>query len=479
MECLEARLLLTAPVADDVQYETVHDEALIEMYLSGSTTGIDPLTYAIATSPGNGTLSSFDPATGTFDYTPNASFAGQDSFLYTVSAGGLTSAPALVTIDVTNTAPEAGEMYETATVVHDRVLTDWLSGWDDDYVDQDSLIFNISTAPANGSVSIDPNSGEYTYTPNTSYVGSDSFAFTASDGIAISDPAVVLIEVTNQAPTAYSEDEFYIADTQTSVVIDIVGNDTDPDGDSLTGVIVSSPSHGTLAQNTDGTFTYTPTNTGHYGLDSFSYVANDGVANSNTIVAQVRRFGLRIKKGNTDVTGAATSALMGEKVSFTMDIKGGLELFRSDEKWSVVSPDAFKSWSVVNSLPKLQKFNPFATPLDPDLVGESVDIHYSAPGVTSNRPVFVIQLLLWGHSGVWIARDRIVNGVIHASHCGNRGPTKDPVRFFRGCRVHVDDSPGLANELSHRSDCFVLILDPRDSSWIDTVLDALKQRSVV
>ncbi len=61
----------------------------------------------------------------------------------------------------------------------------------------------------------------------------------------------------------------------------VLTNDSDTDGDPLTAALVTAPTHGTLALNADGSFTYTPT-TGYVGNDSFTYRANDGLINSNT-----------------------------------------------------------------------------------------------------------------------------------------------------------------------------------------------------
>ncbi|MBM79381.1 MAG: hypothetical protein CMJ78_02150 [Planctomycetaceae bacterium] len=185
----------------------------------------------------------------------------------------------------------------------------------------------------------------------------------------------------NEAPTAYADDEFLLPDNQTSVIVDVLSNDFDPDGDLLTAVIVSLPTYGNLTPNSDGTLTYTATTASHYGLDSFTYIANDGVNDSNTMVALVRRFGLRIKRGATDVTLQTTSALMGEKVSLTMDVKGGPEIFRKDENWAPHDEDAFHSWSATVNASNLKKFDVFATPPDPNLSNESLDIHHSAPGL--------------------------------------------------------------------------------------------------
>ena len=61
----------------------------------------------------------------------------------------------------------------------------------------------------------------------------------------------------------------------------VLGNDSDPNGDPLTAVLVSGPSNAaSFTLNADGTFTYTPT-ANFAGTDTFTYRANDGTSNSN------------------------------------------------------------------------------------------------------------------------------------------------------------------------------------------------------
>ena len=60
----------------------------------------------------------------------------------------------------------------------------------------------------------------------------------------------------------------------------MLANDTDADGDPLTAVLVTGPSHGTLTLNANGSFTYTPA-ANYNGTDTFTYRANDGTADSN------------------------------------------------------------------------------------------------------------------------------------------------------------------------------------------------------
>jgi hypothetical protein len=62
----------------------------------------------------------------------------------------------------------------------------------------------------------------------------------------------------------------------------VLNNDVDPEGDPLMVVLISSVSNGALTLNKDGSFTYTP-NTDFSGVDSFTYKANDGTADSNVV----------------------------------------------------------------------------------------------------------------------------------------------------------------------------------------------------
>jgi VCBS repeat-containing protein len=93
----------------------------------------------------------------------------------------------------------------------------------------------------------------------------------------------------NIAPQA--KDDTYSTDEDKTLTVaapGVLSNDTDADDDPLTAVLVSSPSHGTLTLNADGSFTYTP-NANFNGKDSFTYKANDGGADTiaTTVTIQV------------------------------------------------------------------------------------------------------------------------------------------------------------------------------------------------
>jgi len=85
----------------------------------------------------------------------------------------------------------------------------------------------------------------------------------------------------NAPPVA--QDDLVQATEDTPVVIPVLANDSDPDGDPLSAVLVDGPKHGTLEMNADGSYTYTPAadyNNNIDGPDGFTYRASDGVAES-------------------------------------------------------------------------------------------------------------------------------------------------------------------------------------------------------
>jgi gliding motility-associated-like protein len=137
--------------------------------------------------------------------------------------------------------------------------------------------------PANGTFTINTTTGAITYTPNPNYSGGDSFTYTVRDASGlISNTATVTVTVTplNDAPV--STNDSYATNEDTPLTIAAAGvlsNDTDADGNTLTAVLVTTTTNGTLTLNADGSFTYTPT-LGFNGADSFTYRANDGTTNS-------------------------------------------------------------------------------------------------------------------------------------------------------------------------------------------------------
>jgi len=151
----------------------------------------------------------------------------------------------------------------------------------------DTITITGDTQGSHGSVSFSATS--VTYTPSANYNGSDSFTYTIDDGNGGTDTATVSVTVTavNDVPVATGESYDMNQDTTLNVAAPgVLANDSDIDGDTLHPVLVTNVAHGTLTLNADGSFSYTPA--AHFtGVDTFTYRANDGTANSNTVTVTI------------------------------------------------------------------------------------------------------------------------------------------------------------------------------------------------
>ncbi|MDO0972857.1 beta strand repeat-containing protein [Mycolicibacterium frederiksbergense] len=269
-----------APVAEDDSFTFDEDNSLSASVLSNdSDIDGDALTATLVDGPTNGTLTL--NTDGTFTYTPDADYNGTDSFTYTVNDGTTTSSVAAVSITVTpvNDAPVANN--DSYSIGEDSTLTGNVMSNDTD-ADGDTVTATLLDGPSHGTLTLNPD-GSFTYTPTADYAGIDSFSYRTSDGSATSNTALVTIAVTavNDAPAAV--DDSFTTNEDTQVSGNVLTNDTDADGNTLTATLVSGPTHGTLTLNTDGTFTYTPT-ANYNGTDSFTYAAGDGSVTDNALV---------------------------------------------------------------------------------------------------------------------------------------------------------------------------------------------------
>jgi RHS repeat-associated protein len=137
--------------------------------------------------------------------------------------------------------------------------------------DGDSIGFGgYGSSPLHGTLLDGPSGGIKFYTPNSAYVGQDSFTYRVCQGNGLcSGYATVTLTVNNQAPTPASDSYGVHGQTQ---LPDFLANDSDPDGDpfSFNGY-VTSPQHGQLIDGDTITTPYYRPDYAFVGTDSFSY----------------------------------------------------------------------------------------------------------------------------------------------------------------------------------------------------------------
>jgi hypothetical protein len=152
--------------------------------------------------------------------------------------------------------------------------------------DGDNITASLVSSVSHGTLGFNTD-GSFIYTHDGSNTTTDSFTYRGSDGAATSNVATVTFSIfevnVNQPPEATGDSYALLRGTTRNVnsADGVLANDSDPDGDDLTAVLVTNVSHGTLAFDDDGSFTYT--HDGSAGnMDSFTYRASDGTDVSNT-----------------------------------------------------------------------------------------------------------------------------------------------------------------------------------------------------
>ncbi len=184
-----------APTADNDTAVTLFETAVTINVLNGDSDGGDgdALTITEVTQPANGSTAI---SNNMVVYTPNAGFAGDDSFMYTVF-DGVDTATATVTVTIVPGSPNppvaVDDVADPATGIPQVIsvlANDSDADGDSLTVDPDSV-----TPPANGRVEISNDGQTVTYTSNAEFLGPDEFMYTVVDGTGNTATATVLIIV--------------------------------------------------------------------------------------------------------------------------------------------------------------------------------------------------------------------------------------------------------------------------------------------
>jgi VCBS repeat-containing protein len=239
----------------------------------------NPLTAILETAVSHGVLTL--NANGSFTYTPEPNFNGQDSFTYRANDGYGNSTPITVTLTVNPVQDALVARPDGYTLDEDTTLTvPAVNGVlrNDTDIDSEVLTTVLVDDVDFGTLTLNPN-GSFTYTPNANFNGVDEFTYRAVDPPGrFSDPVTVTLAVTPVADRPVAQGDRYAMNQRETLRVNavngILGNDTDADNDALSAQLIRPPANGRLTLNRNGSFVYTP-NANFSGTDTFTYRASD------------------------------------------------------------------------------------------------------------------------------------------------------------------------------------------------------------
>ncbi|MDD3774943.1 MAG: cadherin-like domain-containing protein [Sulfurovaceae bacterium] len=166
----------------------------------------------------------------------------------------------------------------------------------DIYAIRDKLM--VTATATNGTIIVNDDK-TILYTPNKDFNGDDTVSYTIKDSFGKESTAHIFITVAAINDNPVANPDTATTKENTEVVINVLANDTDVDGDKLT-VSIATATNGAIIINDDGTLTYTP-NIDFYGNDTINYTVSDGNGGTNSSIASIYineniNFGYRITK---------------------------------------------------------------------------------------------------------------------------------------------------------------------------------------
>ncbi|MCK5635375.1 MAG: tandem-95 repeat protein, partial [Anaerolineales bacterium] len=341
--CDDASVIITVdsinddPIALPDTATTDEDTPVVIDVLGNDSDPADGDTLSVASAGAGAAFGTVVNNGGNVTYIPAAEFlsVGQvqnDTFSYTVSDGNGGTATSTVSVDISGRNDDPVAVNDTSSMgafdapLSIPVLT---NDYDVDALDTVSII-SFDTVSTNGG-SITQSGDNLVYNPSGFHhpTNPDTFNYLIADGNGGADSATVSILV-NDPPSAVDDIGIYSVDEDQTLNVSapgVLGNDNEPNGDSLTVSVISGVSNGSLSLQNDGSFIYSP-NPNYYGSDGFTYQICDapsgGTCDTATVDITINSVNDPPVAGNDSATTDQTTPVVINVVLNDSDLEGSI-----------------------------------------------------------------------------------------------------------------------------------------------------------
>ena len=221
--------------------------------------------------PSHGTL--VLNADGNFTYTPEANYNGSDQFIYGICDNGTpkTCGQATIYLLIRSLGNYPNVMDDFFTTIESVAVSGNVSLNDTPSISGGNIwtIDPEHSGPSNGIVVVNPD-GNFIYTPNLDFHGSDTFVYKVCDAAGNCDQAKVTITITSVNDTPIVNDDVVTVNVDVSLHSTVIENDIKSNDGGNVWTLLTPASKGTVFFNPDGSFNYTP-DADYLGSDSFTY----------------------------------------------------------------------------------------------------------------------------------------------------------------------------------------------------------------
>ena len=370
----------STPVAVN-DYATTDEDTLVTINVLANDSDVDGdalmVTDPTAT---NGTVSvSLDSS---LDYLPNANFNGSDTISYNVNDGnGATdSATVTVTITAVNDAPIG--VADTAVTNEDNAINIIVLANDTD-IDTNATALTVTAVSAtNGTTTVLPNQ-TIDYNPTLNFNGVDTISYTVNDDLGGSSSTTVSLTIVAQNDAPVAVDDTSSTDEDTLVAINVLANDSDIDGDTLS-IDAAQANSGTVTVNADNSLSYTPISNFN-GADTISYTLID--VGGLTVSASVA---VTVNPVNDSPIALSSTATTTEDVAISIVVLANDSDIDGDAL-TVSTASANNGSVTVNSVDQSLNYSPKANFNGEDTINYSID---DGNGGSASASVLVTVLVV-------------------------------------------------------------------------------------